>query len=62
MRISAVKAVVPASKDTGITQQQVAAKLGQRQTFVPKVERGERRLDNAEFIRMGPTRSKFFEM
>lgn len=42
-----------ARKDAGITQQQLAAKLGQRQTFVSKVELGERRLDVVEFVKIG---------
>ena len=47
-----IKALVRARKDAGITQQQLAATLGQRQTFVSKYELGERRLDVAEFLRI----------
>ena len=32
----------------GVTQQQLAARLGQTQSFVSKCERGERRLDVVE--------------
>lgn len=34
--------------EAGITQEQVAARLGKKQTFVSKCERGERRLDIVE--------------
>ena len=39
-----------ARKAAGITQAEVGRRLGQRQTFVSKVELGERRIDVAEFI------------
>lgn len=34
----------------GITQTDLASKFGNTQTFVSKVERGERRLDVVEFV------------
>ncbi|MDN5872971.1 MAG: helix-turn-helix domain-containing protein [Sinobacteraceae bacterium] len=34
----------------GVTQVELAARLGNTQTFVSKMERGERRLDIIEFI------------
>ncbi len=37
-----------ARKDAGLTQVQLADRLGQTQSFVSKCERGERRLDIAE--------------
>ncbi|WP_375459734.1 helix-turn-helix domain-containing protein [uncultured Enterovirga sp.] len=37
-------------KEAGLTQQQVAARLGVPQSFVAKYERGERRLDVLEFV------------
>ena len=37
-----------ARQDAGITQEQVAKKLKATQSFVSKVERGERRLDVVE--------------
>ncbi|MET8524069.1 helix-turn-helix transcriptional regulator [Nocardioides sp. NPDC004968] len=43
-------ALIQASKDAGITQVELAARIGQRQTFVSKYELGERRLDVAEYI------------
>jgi transcriptional regulator with XRE-family HTH domain len=39
-----------ARKDAGIVQQELADKLGKPQSFVAKVERGERRIDVIEFI------------
>ncbi|UZF90890.1 helix-turn-helix domain-containing protein [Bosea sp. NBC_00550] len=43
-------ALIQARKDAGITQVKLAARIGQRQTFVSKYELGERRLDVAEYI------------
>jgi transcriptional regulator with XRE-family HTH domain len=37
--------------DAGLTQAQVAEKLGVRQTFISKVELGERRIDPVELRR-----------
>ncbi len=37
-----------ARKAAGLTQEQVAARLGQTQSFVSKCERGERRIDIIE--------------
>ena len=34
----------------GMTQSQLAARLGRPQSFVSKYERGERRLDVVEFL------------
>ena len=34
--------------DSGLTQEELAARLGQTQSFVSKCERGERRLDIVE--------------
>jgi transcriptional regulator with XRE-family HTH domain len=39
-----------ARKDANIVQQEFADRLGKPQSFVAKVERGERRLDVIEFI------------
>jgi transcriptional regulator with XRE-family HTH domain len=39
-----------ARKDVGMVQQELADKLGKPQSFVAKVERGERRIDIIEFI------------
>jgi transcriptional regulator with XRE-family HTH domain len=43
-------ALIQARKDAGLTQVELAARIGQRQTFVSKYEKGERRLDVAEYI------------
>ena len=42
--------LIKARNDAGLTQQQVADKLGRPQSFVAKYEGGERRLDVVEFI------------
>jgi transcriptional regulator with XRE-family HTH domain len=42
--------LVKARKDAGLTQVQVAELLERPQSFVSKVERGERRLDVIEFF------------
>lgn len=39
-----------ARKDAGLTQVELAKKLGQPQNFISNYERGERRLDVVEFI------------
>jgi transcriptional regulator with XRE-family HTH domain len=39
-----------ARKDAGIVQQELADRLSKPQSFVAKVERGERRIDVIEFI------------
>jgi len=45
-----LQALIQARKDAGITQVELAARIGRRQTFVSKFETEERRLDVAEFI------------
>jgi transcriptional regulator with XRE-family HTH domain len=42
--------LVQARRSRGLTQTQVAARLGKPQSFIAKVEGGERRLDVIEFI------------
>ncbi len=37
-----------ARRSAGLTQEEVAKRLGARQAFVSKVERGERRIDPVE--------------
>lgn len=44
--------LVNAREDAGITQVQIAEKLGRPQSFVSKYERGERRLDFTEFLEL----------
>ena len=41
-----------ARKQSGLSQQEVADRLGVAQSFVAKVELGERRLDVVEFLRL----------
>jgi transcriptional regulator with XRE-family HTH domain len=43
-------ALVEARKKAGVTQTQLAVKLGRPQSFVAKYEGRERRLDVAEFV------------
>lgn len=44
--------LVEARKQAGVTQEQLATRLRRPQSFVSKVERGERRLDVIEFLRI----------
>jgi transcriptional regulator with XRE-family HTH domain len=44
------KALVDARQEIGLTQQEVAFRLGRPQSFVSKYESGERRLDVVEFL------------
>jgi transcriptional regulator with XRE-family HTH domain len=43
-----MKMLANARKAVGLTQQQLAEKIGEKQNFVSKYERGERRLDLLE--------------
>jgi transcriptional regulator with XRE-family HTH domain len=42
--------LVEARTEAGLSQAQLAAKLGRPQSFVSKYERGDRRLDVVEFL------------
>lgn len=42
--------LIGARKAAGITQQELADRIGRPQSFVAKVERGERSLDVVEFV------------
>jgi len=44
--------LVKARQESGLTQVEVAERLGKPQSFVSKIERGERRLDFPEFIQL----------
>ncbi len=44
--------LVKARQESGLTQVEVAERLGKPQSFVSKIERGERRLDFPEFLRL----------
>lgn len=46
-----IKALREARIACGITQQEVACAFGRPQSFIAKVESGERRLDVVEFVR-----------
>ncbi|MFL6624678.1 MAG: multiprotein-bridging factor 1 family protein [Sulfurifustis sp.] len=45
-----VRVIVDARKRAGLTQRQLAAKLKRSDSFVWKIEAGERRVDLLEFI------------
>ena len=45
-----VAALVAMRKGAGLTQRQLAARLGREQNFVGRVETGQRRVDLIEFI------------
>lgn len=44
--------LVAARRRAGVTQQELARRLERPQSFVSKYERGERRLDIVEFLRI----------
>lgn len=44
-----LETLVAARKEAGVTQEELGARLGRRQTFISAYERGERRLDVIEF-------------
>jgi transcriptional regulator with XRE-family HTH domain len=44
------EALIAARRERGLTQSEVAVRLGKAQSFVSKYESGERRLDVIEFI------------
>ena len=45
-----MQVLVETRKSKGMTQQELADRLGRPQSFVAKVETGERRLDVVEFV------------
>jgi transcriptional regulator with XRE-family HTH domain len=45
-----ITAIVEARKAAGLTQRQLAIKLGRSNSFVWKIEAGERRVDILEFV------------
>jgi transcriptional regulator with XRE-family HTH domain len=47
---AAITAIVGYRKSLGLTQRELAARLGKPQSFVSKIESRERRLDIVEFI------------
>jgi transcriptional regulator with XRE-family HTH domain len=48
--VALTKALIAARGKAGLLQEEVATRLKKPQSFVSKVERGERRLDVIEFI------------
>lgn len=44
--------LVTAREGAGLTQVQIAEKLGKPQSFISKYERGERRIDFSEFVEL----------
>lgn len=44
-----LKTLVSMRKEAGLTQRELAKKLGREQSFVWRIEKGERRLDVVEF-------------
>ena len=49
------KRLITGRKAKGLTQSQLAERLGKPQSFVSKYERGERRLDLVEFLEVAKT-------
>lgn len=49
---SVITALKKARKERGITQVQLAEALGRPQSFIAKIESGERRLDVVEFVHL----------
>lgn len=47
---AAIAVLVAARRNSGLTQRDVAERLGKPASFVAKIEVGERRLDLVEFI------------
>jgi len=47
-----IRFLVATRKAAGITQVELAARLGRHQSFVSKLERGERRVDVIEFCQV----------
>ncbi len=45
-----IAVLVAARRGAGFTQQEIAERLGKPQSYVAKIEGGERRLDVVEFI------------
>ena len=45
-----VRVLIDAREQSGLTQQDVADRLGKPQSYIAKLEGGERRLDVVEFV------------
>ncbi|PKP85773.1 MAG: transcriptional regulator [Alphaproteobacteria bacterium HGW-Alphaproteobacteria-2] len=48
--IALTAALTAARRDSGLTQQELAARLGRSQSFVAKIELGERRVEVVELV------------
>ncbi|MHA6770340.1 helix-turn-helix domain-containing protein [Sphingobium ummariense] len=48
--IALMQALVAARRDCGLTQQDLAERLGRSQSFVAKIELGERRVEVVELV------------
>jgi len=48
--IALMQALVAARRDSGLTQQDLAKRLGRSQSFVAKIELGERRVEVVELV------------
>ncbi len=46
---SFLKVLIAARKRAGLSQEEVAKRIGRKQTFISVIERGDRRLDLIEF-------------
>lgn len=46
--------LIQARKAAALTQAEVAARLGRPQSYISKIESGERRLDLIEFLELAP--------
>lgn len=49
---SLISVLIATRKDTKMTQEELAAKLGRQQSYIAKIENGERRLDVVEFVEL----------
>jgi len=47
-----VEVLIEARKRAGLKQEEVATRIGRDQTFISLIERGQRRLDVIEFVRL----------
>lgn len=47
---AAIRAIVAARKSKGLSQREVAERLGKPRSFVSKIENRERRIDIVEFV------------
>jgi|APMI01.1.fsa_nt_gi transcriptional regulator with XRE-family HTH domain len=45
-----LETLIAAREEAGLTQVELAARLGTTQSFISKCERGERRIDVVEFV------------